>query len=173
MENRIAKKIDAYLTEFKNDIKKWFELNDSNISGNYTKCDFLQFIFDYNALNLSNEDFTKRKRVKNVVPIQLRCCAKRANGIQCTRRKKENEEFCGTHIKGLPYGKVDCEAIEQLLQTKTNIWVQDIKGIQYFIDNNGNIYNHTDVLGNKINPGIIAQYVRNNDIYSIPEYNNI
>ena len=170
MENRVAKKIDSYLTEFKNDIKKWFELNSSDISGNHTKSDFLQFIYDYNTLNLSKEDFTKRKRIKNVVPTQLRCCSKRANGAQCTRRKKDNEEFCGTHIKGTPYGKIDCETIEQPLATKRNIWVQEIKGIQYFIDINGNVYNHTDILGNKTNPGIIAQYIKNGDTYSIPDY---
>ena len=55
---------------------------------------------------LSKEDFQKRKRVKNVVPQFERCGAKRANGEQCTRRKKDDSCFCGTHVKGTPHGEV-------------------------------------------------------------------
>ena len=49
--------------------------------------------------------------------------------------------------------------------------MQDIKGIQYFIDDMGNVYNHEDILANKVNPSIIAQYSKQNEVYSIPEYN--
>ena len=171
MENRITKKFTNYLTEFKQDVKGWFENNEVEFSGKYTKSDFLQFIFDYDQITLSKEDFTKRKRVKNVVAIQLRCCAKRANGEQCTRRKKDDNDFCGTHIKGIPYGKIDCEIEETHTVKKRDIWVQDIKGIQYFIDADNNVYNHEQVLANKINPEIIAQYEKNQEDYSIPEYN--
>ena len=83
---------------------------------------FYSFVFDYDQISLSKEDFTKRKRVKNVVPIQLRCCAKRANGEQCTRRKKDDNDFCGTHIKGIPYGKIDCEVDETQIQLKREIF---------------------------------------------------
>ena len=31
---------------------------------------------------------------------------------------------------------------------REDIWVQDIKGIQYFIDANNNVYNHEEVLAN-------------------------
>jgi hypothetical protein len=171
MENRITKKVNTYLGVFKQDVKDWFEKTDTNSVGEYNKSDFLQFIFDYDALSLSKDDFAKRKRVKNIVPAQFRCCAKRANGEQCTRRKKEGEEYCGTHIKGIPYGKIDCEIEEQCLTKKRDIWVQDIKGIQYFIDAYNNVYNHTEVIANKINPEVIAKYVKiNDDQYSIPEY---
>jgi len=171
MENRIAKKVEIYLTGFKNDVKEWFDVNNTDIAGENSKSEFLQFIFDYNALNLSKEDFSKRKRVKNTVPVQIRCCAKRANGEQCTRRKKDEHEFCGTHIKGTPYGKIDCEVEEPALAKKRDVWVQDIKGIQYSIDDDGNIYDHGDILSNKINPSVIAQYKKVEDTYSIPEYN--
>jgi hypothetical protein len=171
METRITRKVDTYLAEFKREMKEWFEINSSDISGKHTKSDFLKFIFDYNAINLSKEDFTKRKRVKNTVPTNLRCCAKRANGEQCTRHKKEEYDFCGTHIKGTPYGKMDCTVDEPILAKKRDVWVQDIKGIQYFIDNSGNVYNHNEVLANKVNPAIIAKYIKKNDIYSIPAFN--
>ena len=172
METRIAKKVDIYIGSFKQDVKHWFESHNTDISGNYTKSDFLKFIFDYDALNLSKEDFSKRKRVKNTVPIQLRCCARRANGEQCTRRKKDDHECCGTHIKGTPYGKIDCDIEDAPLAKKRDIWVQDIKGIQYFIDNEGNCYNPEDILSNIINPAVVAKYSKNGENYSIPEYAN-
>ena len=104
METRITKKVDQYLTQFKKDIKDWFIENNSNISGEADKNLFLQYIYDYDNLILKREDFVRRKRIKNSVPLQIRCCACRANGEQCTRRKKNNEEYCGTHSKGTPYG---------------------------------------------------------------------
>ena len=82
MENRITKKVDTHLFEFKNEVKIWFDKNECDISGKHTKSDFLKFIFDFNGISLSKDDFQKRKRIKNSVPIQIRCCAKRANGEQ-------------------------------------------------------------------------------------------
>ena len=53
----------------------------------------LKYIYDYERLTLNKDDFMKRKRVKNSVPFCDRCCAKRASGEQCTRRKKEEDEY--------------------------------------------------------------------------------
>ena len=172
MENRITKKIETHLLDFKNDVKEWFNDNNSDICGTCSRSDFLKFIFNYNSILLAKDDFQKRKRVKNNVPIQIRCCAKRANGEQCTRRKKNDNDFCGTHIKGIPYGKIESNSIIIPLVKQKKIWVQDIKGIHYYIDANGNIYDHEDVLANKKNPQIITQYTKNiiDDTYHIPEY---
>ena len=172
MENRIVKKVDAYVTDFKNEVKEWFKTNDSEICGKCNKSDFLQFIFDFDGVSLSKDDFQKRKRVKNIVATQIRCCAKRANGEQCTRRKKDDEDYCGTHIKGTPYGKVESDNVKSVLSKKKDIWVQDIKGINYFIDADNNIYEHEDVLSNKHNPRILTTYTKNEDTeeYHIPAY---
>ena len=75
MESRIAKKVDQHLSGFKDQIKEWFNENDSDICGECSKNDFLQFIFDYNSLSLSKDDFSRRKRIKNTVPLGIRCCA--------------------------------------------------------------------------------------------------
>lgn len=171
MENRIIKKVDNHFSEFKNEVKEWFESNKCEIVGNYNKSDFLQFIFDFDNLTLSKEDFQKRKRIKNTVSIHLRCCAKRANGEQCSRRKKEGEDFCGTHSKGTPYGKFDCNVLEVPNITKKDIWIKDIKGINYFIDSEGNVYNHEEVLTYTNNPNIIAQYTLDEfGEYHIPKF---
>jgi hypothetical protein len=168
MESRINKKVDTHLSAFKEDIKEWFDVNNSDISGDANKNTFLQFIFDYDALSLSKDDFTRRKRVKNSVPLQIRCCACRANGEQCTRRRKDGLDYCGTHIKGTPYGVVQLNKSEVNLLSKKQVWVQEIKGIQYFIDDSNNIYLHEDILNNIKNPTIIGKYSKDhNGTYNI------
>ena len=97
---------------------------------------------------------------------------KRANGEQCTRRKKDECEFCGTHSKGQPYGMVDGEQANISTVKKCEVWVQEIKGIQYFIDANNNVYNHEDILQNKTTPEVIGKYVKNGDEYSVPQFEN-
>ena len=97
MEKKITKKQDAYMCTFKDSIRDKAEL--LGIKNDQMNA-LLQYIYDYEKLSFGKEDCTKRKRVKNVVPMFELCCAKRANGEQCTRRKKEDSpEYCGTHIK--------------------------------------------------------------------------
>jgi hypothetical protein len=114
----------------------------------------------------------KRKRVKNFVPIFDRCCAKRATSEQCTRRKKEGFEYCGTHIKGTPHGIIDTQDNEVKVNTqKIEVWAQDIQGIIYYIDKFNNVYQAEDIVVNKVNPKIIAKYIKTGEQYSIPEFN--
>ena len=46
---------------------------------------------------------------------------------------------------------------------------QEIGGIVYYIDNYNNVYNTEDIMNEKQDPGIIAQYIKQNNTYSIPE----
>jgi hypothetical protein len=131
----------------------------------------LQFIYDYDRLTFNKEDFQKRKRVKNFVPIFDRCSAKRASNEQCTRRKKEGCEYCGTHLKGTPHGIVDNQNESKNTTQKIEVYAQDIQGIIYYIDKTSNVYQAEDIINNKVNPKIIAKYVKNGENYSIPEFN--
>lgn len=170
MERRLNKKTDEYMSQFKTNIKSkishlWNTQNDPNINN------LLQYIYDYEQLSFNKDDFTKRKRVKNMVPFFDRCCAKRANGEQCTRRKKEKDEYCGTHMKGTPHGIITEHDENKVVNHKIDIWAQDIMGIIYYIDNQQNVYQPEDIIVNKINPRVIAKYVKNGNNYSIPELN--
>jgi len=114
----------------------------------------------------------KRKRVKSVVPMYERCSAKRANGEQCTRRKKDGETYCGTHIKGTPHSIMDeseCET-PTTKNVKVDIWAQDIKGIIYYIDKAGNVYDTEDIMKiDKYPKRVIAKYHQDESgKYSIP-----
>ena len=57
---------------------------------------------------------------------------------------------------------------------KNQIWVEDIKGIVYYIDVDNNVYNTEDVVANLENPRIIARWSKNElGVYSIPEFENM
>jgi len=166
MEKRISIKINDYLDDFKNHIKLWIEKND-NIEFS-TKSDLLKYIYDFNNISLEKEDFSKRKRIKSNVPQYLRCTAKRANGEQCSRKKKEDGCFCGTHDKNRPHGIIEIDennTIEKF--KKVEVWLQEINGILYYIDNFNNVYNTQDIITNKINPDVIYKYILENDKYTI------
>lgn len=166
MERRINKKVESYMQQLKTDIKCW--MDKSEISNNIQYSEFLQFMYDYPNLSLDKEDFQKRKRVKNMVPHFDRCNAYRANNEQCTRRKQQGSEYCGTHIKGTPHGIINNET-QTHKQNKIEVFVQEIKGINYYIDKCNNVYNTEDIISNSKNPSIIAKYVKNNiGEYSIP-----
>jgi len=168
MEKRLTCKIVDYFDRFKSDMKKWIEENDN--MNNENKSELLQYIFDYDNLELDKDDFTKRKRIKSVVPLYMRCTAKRANGEQCTRKKKDGLCYCGTHEKNRPHGVVDINIDTSDKLTKTEVWLQEINGIMYYIDTFNNVYKTQDIISNKINPDIIAKYNCVNGVYSIPEY---
>ena len=199
MDRRANKKLELYLTIFKDDIRNKsvnLGINHDNINK------LLQYVYDYERLSFSKDDFIKRKRVKNSVPLNDRCCAKRANNEQCTRRKKDDNIYCGTHLKGTPLGDMEVEEVEVVepeisteeeeenivvdnsstemvinvpeivIQNsqKMEVWGQDIQGIIYYLDKNGNIYQAEDIIINKFNPTIIGKYTSEGENYSIELY---
>ena len=129
---------------------------------NYSRISFFnlkkEFIYDYNNLTLDKDDFSKRKRIKSHVPHYLRCMAKRANGEQCTRKKKDDSCYCGTHDKNRPHGVVDKDDENDVKLKKMEVRLQDINGILYYIDKFNNIYKTDDIIENKVNPSVIAKY---------------
>ena len=169
MERRINKKFEMYISDFKDNVKE--KAGDLGITKDPNLSQLVQYIFDYERFSLCKEDFMKRKRVKNVVHLSDRCCDKRANGEQCTRRRKDaTNEYCGTHLKGTPHGICDLEEDSKPQGQKIEVWAQDIQGIIYYIDKNGNVYQTEDIMHSKVNPKIIAKYIKVCDVYSIPEF---
>ncbi len=168
MERRLNKKAESYITTFKDSIREQSGL--LGMGKNDQVNQLLQYIYDYDRLVFTKDDFQKRKRVKNFVPIFDRCSAKRANNEQCTRRKKNGCEYCGTHVKGTPHGVVDLTNETKVTTQKIEVWAQDVQGIVYYIDKFNNVYQAEDIMLNKTNPKIIAKYVKNGEMYNIPEF---
>ena len=171
MERRLNIKIEEYITKFKDAIRdKTFELD---IEDKHKVAELMGFIYDYGRLTLQKDDLIKRKRVKNSIPELNRCTAKRASGEQCTRRRKDECEFCGTHSKGTPHGLVQSSADGLVHNTnatqKMEVFVEEIKGIVYYLDKHGNVYKTEDILEGKENATVIAKWIKVGDAYAIPE----
>jgi hypothetical protein len=167
MEKKMNKIIESYITTFKDNIKT--KLIELGVEDKNKTNELLEYVYDYDRLVLSNDDFVKRKRIKNAIPTSNRCCAKRANNEQCTRRKKKDCEFCGTHSKGTPHGLVsEYESLTDI--EKIEVFAEDIKGIVYYIDKYNNVYKTEDILQGKQNPQIIAKCIKQNNSFSIPEF---
>ena len=172
MEKKLNTRITSYYCKFKEDIKdKIVELKLHQTARDESGA-LMEYIYQYPTIQIAKEDLQKRKRVKNIVPLQSRCCAKRANQEQCTRRRKNESLFCGTHIKGTPHGKITDEKITPI-EKKVTVWAQDIKGIIYYIDDDKNVYDPKDILDNKVNPTVIAKWKKNPSLlgeYYIPDF---
>ena len=168
MEKRLNVKLEEYITTFRNGIRdKLVELNMGDVKKN---AQLMEYIYDYNRLTLDHDDFIKRKRVKNSIPEVNRCVAKRASGEQCTRRRKDDCEFCGTHSKGTPHGLVNDNDSNIRPNQQMEVFAQEIRGIVYYLDKFGNVYKTEDVMSSTENPRIIAKYVINGNKYTIPEF---
>ena len=191
MERNVNMLVENEFTKYKHKIKKEIvELinkneQHQNINGDIIKSinndlmSLLQDLYDYPILKLEHEVFQKRKRTKNYVELQYRCIAYRANGEQCTRKKK-SPHFCGTHLKGTPHGFIEIDpnnTIQIDENIKVQVWTQDIGGIHYYIDDNNNVYDSNAIISNTENPSIIAKYTKTLDsetgeiVYHIPDFN--
>lgn len=168
MERRLNKKIADHLHNFKSELAGKIQ-SIQTTENQDTVLELLNFVYEFDTLQLDKDDFLKRKRVKSTVPVYERCFAKRANGEQCTRRKKDDCQYCGTHSKGTPHGIVSENENNTNTTKKVEVSAIDIKGIVYYLDNTDNVYDTEDILANKKNPRVIAKYVKNGDNYNIPE----
>jgi len=168
MEKRLNKKIDNYILSFKENIRE--KTSQLGLNKDDRINSLIQYIYDYERFALTKEDLQKRKRVKNYVPICDRCCANRASAEQCTRRKKGDSDYCGTHMKGTPHGIVNNDNESKPNTHKIEVFAKDIHGIIYYLDNFNNVYQTEDIINSKQNPKIIAKYEKRGDIYNIPEF---
>ena len=123
-------------------------------------------INNFEDLVFTEEDISKKKRMKTFVPQYERCVGKKANGDRCTRRKKPGEDLCGTHMKGVPHGVMS--DVKNKSIKKVTVYAKEIQGIVYYIDSNNNVYDTEDVYQNRHNPRVVAKYnVDANENYEI------
>ena len=168
MEKRINKIIETYVVDFKNNIKQ--KIDELNIENKEKVNELLEYVYDYQRLTMSKDDFVKRKRIQNSIPVSNRCNARRANNEQCTRRRKHGSEYCGTHTKGTPNGFLQEGTIIDSTTQKIEVVAQEIDGIVYYIDKFSNIYRTEDILNDKEDPQIIAKCEEKNGKKIIKEF---
>ena len=51
--------------------------------------------------------------------------------------------------------------VSDMVGVKKEVWVEEIGGIMYYLDNNNNVYNTEDVMSNRENPKIISRWRKN------------
>jgi len=165
MEKKLNLKSEQYFTQFKDTVRQkaidigFKELDKIN--------ELLEHVYEYERLVFTKEDLSKRKRVKNTIPMENRCNAKRANNEQCTRKRKEGSEYCGTHCKtGILQD--DTQDLCEDCTKPIDVVARSISGVIYYIDKFLNVYNTSDILEGKVNPTIIAKAKVVNGVFSIP-----
>lgn len=119
-------------------------------------------IFRYNSYKKKYIRNKKRSRVRNEVNKKKQCRACRADGKQCSRQRKDGEDFCGTHIKGCPHGKYK---ITEDHKDELKLSIIEYLGIMYYIDlNTRKVYSTEDVLNKKNDPEVIGTYDNDNKV---------
>lgn len=165
---KLNAKIDTFLVNFKDDIRsKAIELNFDEYSKPKLN-ELIGFVYDYDKIAFTKDDLSKRKRIQNSIPTDNRCNAKRADNKQCTRKRKDGSEFCGTHTKGAPYGLMNetCSPCTKSI----DVAATSIMGIVYYLDKFNNVYKTEDILDQKLDPEIIAKYTVINGKICIPAF---
>jgi hypothetical protein len=166
MEKRINTILEKYLIQFKDDIKK--KVSELAFEEKSKTNELLEFVYEYQRLVLSKDDFSKRKRVQNSIPVNNRCVAVKSNNERCTRRRKEDCEYCGTHYKN---GIMEDLSESNQSMKKLEVSAREIDGIVYYVDNFKNVYRTEDILNEVDNPKIIAHYqLMNGSRYIINEF---
>jgi hypothetical protein len=152
MEKRINQLLEKYLIQFKDQIKEkvtHLEFEDKTKSN-----ELLEFVYEYQRLQFTKDDFTKRKRLQNIIPDNNRCIAKKSCNEQCTRRRKDDSEYCGTHFK---YAS-QAERTTPTGIKKVEVIAKEMEGIVYYVDEFQNVYRTEDILNEKENPKLVAKY---------------
>lgn len=112
---------------------------------------------------------SKKKYKKNSIDKSLQCMAKKADGKQCTRRRKVKDndgniiepciEYCGKHIKSIKYGRIDDD--EKFKDTDKYIRTvrENIDGEFYLVDKDNRVYSYNKefpvLLGKKIHGELV------------------
>jgi hypothetical protein len=182
MDIQVNRIIEEYVIKFKQDIKSKVNalhmIEDTNeLEVTEKMRDLMEYVFEYPKLVLNKEDLTvsKKKTTTNVatpstiIPPEMQCCAKRSDGVQCTRKKKKGSDLCGTHVK-LEMNK---QSTQQSLVKSMEVSAEDINGIIYYIDKNMNVYHTEDILDGKQNPRVIGTATKQGDTsYTILLHDN-
>lgn len=117
----------------------------------------------------------QRKQLTDILQGKLqthRCVARIQNNTQCSRNCKSIfVPLCGSHIKSLPYGRIDTinneypniphnnDDVDLSLYVRTQII--NIAGINYLIDDNNIIFENNDtntILAQKMSDGNIKWF---------------
>ena len=98
-----------------------------------------------------------KKRNRRTLPKEVQCMGRKLDGLQCTRSRRNNSDYCLSHIKRLPYGRIDDETFQfkekgkrgrkkkvmkfdegEYIATRSEI----INGTEYLVDKDNYVYTY-------------------------------
>jgi hypothetical protein len=105
-------------------------------------------LFDsYLDPSLETDGKNKKKKTKKKDETTSVCLARKADGVQCTRHKKDNSDYCGKHSISLKFGRIDDLDVEEddprvAIDKEKFImtWNESIDGQNYLVDSNNVVY---------------------------------
>jgi hypothetical protein len=98
-----------------------------------------------------------KRRNRRSLPKDLQCLGRKIDGHQCTRSRRNGEEFCLSHMKRLPHGRIDDpdfagkEKGKRGRKKKEVVYNEEeylcvhlelIRGVQYLLDENNNVFTY-------------------------------
>ena len=123
------------------------------VNYNLNLCEVLDK-YNIDILNIGTK-FGVKKRNRRVLPSNKQCMGRKLDGKQCTRGRKDETEFCKSHLNKLPFGRIDdadfCvkEPSKRGRKRKNNILncnkyivthIEEIEGSNYLVDDNNFVY---------------------------------
>ena len=130
---------------------------------------FMKISSDYKIpqdqlISRDQEDISKmgiklgmKRRNRRSLPKDLQCMGRKIDGGQCTRSRRNGEEFCLSHLKRLPHGRIDDPNFVNKEKGKRGrkkkeinyndeeylcVHLELIKGKQYLLDENENVFSY-------------------------------
>ena len=147
--------INSLVSVFNNHLKNILE-EISNEKDNID-ADILMKKYCLSNLDLDNLNCLskRKKRKKNkILDKGDLCMAQKADGLQCTRRRKDNCEYCGKHVNNLKFGRIDDEIKYNDKSKYIKTHHEKINGCDYLVDENDIVYtfdkDNPKTLGTKI-----------------------
>lgn len=135
MERQINDAIRDYMIGFKSEIiqkRKTLDIDSFNV-----------FVAEKEPLKLCLQDF----QAPSKIPHSNRCLANRTNGEQCTRKRQQGKNYCGTHSK-----TNETTAEQPAPNLHVEVYLENFDGIFYYIDKVGNVYKTEDIQKENICP---------------------
>jgi len=122
-----------------------------DIADTYPEVEYETLMNKYSIVSKSKSKKIIKKKTNKKNNI---CMAKKADGYQCTRRKKNNMDYCGKHIKKLKFGRIDDELRYSDKEKYVKTRRENIDGEFYLVDEQNLVYScsktHPLVLGKRV-----------------------
>jgi len=133
--------INIILSRVFEDIEKQYEIPKNELEERY---------LIGNPIEIISEPKTKKSKP---IEKELCCLARKQDGGQCTRRRKDNEEYCGKHAIQRKYGRVDDNEVICTTETthipedKVATWEIKFGDKTYLRDINSVVYDKDKIIG--------------------------